>query len=58
MTRPYERCQCLADTCGAIDGCPNPAEQTVVGDEASLELCRACAEAHGNAALAAVENAP
>jgi len=55
MTRPYERCQCLAGACGAIDGCVSPAEKTAVGDEASVELCRLCFDGHRDAALAVLE---
>lgn len=48
----------MAGTCGNIDGCVQRAERTIVGAEASLELCEECYVDHGDAALAVVEDIP
>ena len=47
-------CECRAFSCGDV-GCHRETDQTIVVEEASLDLCRACFVAHGAEALAVAE---
>ena len=47
-------CECQAFTCGTV-GCHRETDKTIGNDEVTLDVCNACAVAHGAEALAVAE---